>query len=108
MDVVRHFPNQGTELARSRALTNQVELDTSRVAQRKFQQTVYPEDHPFHTFPQRTASKASSREDVVFLSGTLPSGVDGADYSGRLELRQCDRCLKPNCVNWQASGNSQM
>jgi len=60
------FPTKELELARSRALTAlNVELDTpSRVAQRKFQQTVYPKDHPFHTFPEDSL-KGISREDVV-------------------------------------------
>lgn len=71
-DVVQNatFPTNELELSRQRALTAlKVELDTpSRVAQRTFQQAVYPKDHPFHKFPTEESLKSISREDVERFS----------------------------------------
>lgn len=54
-DVVQNanFPEQKVELSRQRALTTlKLELDNpNSVARRKFQQTIYPKNHPFTIFP---------------------------------------------------------
>ncbi|WP_309738921.1 insulinase family protein, partial [Chamaesiphon sp. OTE_20_metabat_361] len=54
-DVVQNanFPAQKFELSRQRALTSlKLELDSpNSVARRKFQQTIYPQNHPFTIFP---------------------------------------------------------
>lgn len=71
-DVVQNatFPTNELELSRQRALTAlKVELDTpSRVAQRTFQQAVYPKDHPFHKFPTEESLKSINRDDVERFS----------------------------------------
>lgn len=68
-DVLQNatFPNKELELSRQQALT-QLKLDLDdpeQVAQRQFQQAVYPKNHPFHTFPTQNSLKAISRQDVV-------------------------------------------
>ncbi|MBW4693949.1 MAG: insulinase family protein [Lyngbya sp. HA4199-MV5] len=67
-DVVQNasFPEDELNLSRQRALTSlKLELDTpSRLARRTFQQTIYPEQHPFHTFPTEASLKKISRADV--------------------------------------------
>lgn len=68
-DVVQNatFPSQELELARQRALTRlKLELDNpAQVARRSFQQTIYPPNHPYHTFPSQSSLKSISREDVM-------------------------------------------
>lgn len=62
-----NFPTKELELARQRALTRlKLELDNpAQVARRKFQQTIYPQNHPFHTFPTEQSLKSISRKDVM-------------------------------------------
>ena len=68
-DVVQNatFPTDQLELTRQQTLTSlKVELDTpSSVARRTFQQTIYPENHPFHAFPREESVKSITREDLV-------------------------------------------
>jgi zinc protease len=68
-DVVQNatFPTDKLELTRQQTLTGlKVELDTpSQVARRTFQQTIYPENHPFHAFPTEESVKGITREDLV-------------------------------------------
>ncbi len=68
-DVLKNasFPEKELEVSRQRALTAlKLELDNpARLARRVFQQTIYPENHPFHTFPTETSLNAITRDDVV-------------------------------------------
>lgn len=68
-DVVQNstFPADKLELTRQQALTAlKVQLDTpAQVAIRTFQQTVYPQNHPFHAFPTEESLKGITREDLV-------------------------------------------
>jgi len=68
-DVVQNatFPERELELSRQRALTQlKLDLDNpARVAQRKFQQTIYPANHPFHTFPTKESLQSINRQQVV-------------------------------------------
>ncbi len=61
------FPPDQLELSRQRALTDlQIELDDpASVAQRTLAQTLYPKDHPFHSFPTPESLSQITREDVV-------------------------------------------
>jgi zinc protease len=68
-DVLQNasFPDDELTLSRQRALTSlKLELDSpSRLARRVFQQTIYPENHPFHTFPTEASLKQITRDNVV-------------------------------------------
>ncbi|OLP15676.1 peptidase M16 [Leptolyngbya sp. 'hensonii'] len=68
-DVVQNasFPAQELELSRQRALTGlKLELDNpARLGRRVFQQTVYPNNHPFHTFPTEASLKGITRDGMV-------------------------------------------
>ena len=68
-DVVQHatFPEDELELSRQRALTSlQEELDDpNRLGRRVFQQTVYPQDHPFHVFATPISLKKITRNDIA-------------------------------------------
>jgi zinc protease len=68
-DVLQNsvFPEKELELSRQQALTDlKLALDDpGRVAQRTFQQTIYPATHPFHTLSTLESLQQIRREDVV-------------------------------------------
>ncbi len=68
-DVVQNatFPNVQLDLSRQRALTAlKLELDDPRqLGRRVFQQAIYPENHPFHSFPTEESLKSITRADLV-------------------------------------------
>ncbi|MBD2486852.1 pitrilysin family protein [Aulosira sp. FACHB-615] len=68
-DVLQNanFPDDQLELSRQRALTNvKVQLDDpSTLARRVFQQAIYPESHPFHSFSTEASLKSITRDDVL-------------------------------------------
>lgn len=68
-DVVQNatFPAEQLELSRQRALVGlKAQLDDPRgLGRRVFQQAIYPENHPFHTFPTEESYKSISRDDVI-------------------------------------------
>jgi zinc protease len=68
-DVVQNatFPAEQLELSRRRSLIGlKAQLDDPRgLGRRVFQQAIYPENHPFHSFPTEESLKAITRDDVV-------------------------------------------
>ncbi|WP_412981969.1 M16 family metallopeptidase [Nostoc sp. UIC 10607] len=61
------FPAEQLELSRQRALTNlKVQLDDPRgLGRQVFQQVIYPENHPFHSFPTAESLKSITRDDLL-------------------------------------------
>ncbi len=61
------FPEAEFNRSRQRALTDlQMDLDDpNRVARRVFQQTIYPSDHPLHSFPSLETIQAITRDDLI-------------------------------------------
>ena len=61
------FPTDQLELSRQRALTSlKVQLDDPRgLGRRVFQQAIYPENHPFHSFPTVESLKSITRDDLL-------------------------------------------
>jgi zinc protease len=61
------FPEKEFELTRQQAISSlQVDLDDpSRRARRVFQQELYPENHPFHSFVTEASLNAIQRQDLV-------------------------------------------
>ncbi|WP_446360722.1 M16 family metallopeptidase [Coleofasciculus chthonoplastes] len=61
------FPPDQLELSRQRALTDlQIELDDpATLAQRTLAQTLYPKNHPFHSFPTPESLSQITRDHVV-------------------------------------------
>ena len=108
-DVVKNanFPTKELELTRQQALISvQVELDTpSRVAQRTFQQTVYPKDHPFHTFPTEDSLKSISREDIMrFYRGHYRPDLTVLTIVGDFNPKALRSLLETQMGSWKASG----
>ncbi|MGB8701192.1 MAG: pitrilysin family protein [Thermosynechococcaceae cyanobacterium] len=70
-DVLQHpvFPADQLELSRQRALVGLKAAldDPGQLGRRVFQQAIYPENHPFHTFPTEDSLKRITREDLLFF-----------------------------------------
>jgi zinc protease len=61
------FPAEQLELSRQRALISlKVQLDDPRgLGRQVFQQAIYPENHPFHSFPTDESLKSITRDDLL-------------------------------------------
>ncbi|HYX17806.1 MAG TPA: pitrilysin family protein [Nostoc sp.] len=61
------FPTDQLELSRQRALISlKVQLDDPRgLGRQVFQQAIYPENHPFHSFPTAESLKSITRDDLL-------------------------------------------
>jgi zinc protease len=102
------FPEDELELSRKRALTAlKVQLDNpSVVARRVFQQTVYPENHPFHSFPTETSLKAIQRQDVVtFYQRHYRPDATTIALVGNFDLAQVKTLLQQQLGAWKATGS---
>ncbi|MBD0387717.1 MAG: insulinase family protein [Nostoc sp. C3-bin3] len=62
-----NFPAEQLELSRQRALISlKVQLDDPRgLGRQVFQQAIYPENHPFHSFPTAESLKSITRDDLL-------------------------------------------
>ncbi|MBD2015036.1 insulinase family protein [Microcoleus sp. FACHB-53] len=110
-DVVQNatFPPEQLELTRQQMLTAlKVKLDTpSQVALRTFQQTVYPENHPFHAFPTEESLKGITREDVVdFYQKHYRPDTTVLSLVGNFDPAQLRSLLETQLSSWQDSGQS--
>ncbi|MEP0779612.1 insulinase family protein [Microcoleus sp. ZQ-A2] len=110
-DVVQNatFPPEQLELTRQQMLTAlKVKLDTpSQVALRTFQQTVYPENHPFHAFPTEESLKGITREDVVdFYRTHYRPDTTVLSLVGNFDPAQVRSLLETQLSSWQDSGQS--
>jgi zinc protease len=74
-DVLQNanFPAKDFTNSRQRAVTAlQAELDSpSAVARRRFQQTIYPQNHPFTNFPTLASLKSIERQELAQFYGQL-------------------------------------
>ena len=109
-DVVKNadFPSDKLELTRQQELTAlKVKLDTpSQVAIRTFQQTVYPQNHPFHAFPTEESLKGITREDVVdFYHKHYRPDTTILSLVGNFDPTTVRSLLETQLVGWKDSGN---
>ncbi|HEY9874021.1 MAG TPA: pitrilysin family protein, partial [Candidatus Obscuribacterales bacterium] len=101
------FPTNELELSRQRALSAlKVELDTpSRVARRKFQQAIYPENHPFHVFPTEDSLKSITRDDVVqFYQEHYRPGTTVLTLVGNFDPKEVRSLLANQLGTWKTTG----
>ncbi len=108
-DVVQNatFPTKELELSRQRALAAlKLELDNpARVAQRAFQKTIYPKNHPFHTFPIEDSLKRISRADVMkFYQEHYRPDQTVLTLLGDFEPKALRSLLEKQLSAWKASG----
>ena len=102
------FPANELELSRQRALIGlKQDLDTpSGIAQRTFQQAVYPKDHPFHAFPTQETLKAISREDVMrFYQEHYRPDLTVLTLLGDFNPESVRSLLETQLGSWKVNGN---
>lgn len=108
-DVLQNaaFPTNELQLSQQRALTAlNLELDTpSALAQRTFQQAVYPDNHPFHAFPTEATLKNITRTDVVqFYQQHYQPDNTVLLLLGDFKLDQVRSLLEKHMGKWKTSG----
>jgi zinc protease len=109
-DVLQNasFPTDQLELSRQRALTElKVQLDDpDYLGMRTLQQTVYPENHPFHTYPTENSLKQITRTDVVgFYQQHYRPDRTVLALVGDFDPAQVRSLLERQLGNWKESGN---
>ena len=110
-DVVQNanFPAQKFELSRQRALTNlKLELDSpNSVARRKFQQTIYPKNHPFTIFPtaQTLTGLIGTDLQAFYRQHYLPSNTIIA-IVGDFKVADVQRLLETNLGKWSTTAKA--
>jgi zinc protease len=107
-DVVQNatFPTDKLELTRQQTLTSlKVQLDNpSHLARRTFQQTVYPENHPYHAFPTEESLQKIRREDLVsFYQEHYRPNTMVVSLVGNFDPRSVRSLLETKLGRWPAS-----
>jgi zinc protease len=110
-DVMQNatFPAEQLELSRQRALTGlKAQLDDPRsYGRRVFQQAIYPENHPFHTFPTEASLKAITRGDLVsFYKQYYRPDTTSLAIVGDFDPSQVKTLLNQAFGKWQAQGKT--
>ncbi len=102
-----NFPKKEFELSRQRSLAGlKQELDSpNSVARRKFQQTIYPKNHPFTIFPTETTLKGLTHKDLqtFYTQHYLPSNTILA-IVGDFKVADVRRLLETNLGKWSNTG----
>jgi zinc protease len=108
-DVVKNatFPAEQLELSRQRALTSlKVQLDDPRgLGRRVFQQAIYPENHPFYSFPTTETLKSISRDDLLrFYQEHYRPDTTTIALVGDFDPVKVKALLNQEFGKWQATG----
>ncbi|MFN6535160.1 MAG: M16 family metallopeptidase [Nostoc sp. EkiNYC01] len=101
------FPADQLELSRQRALTSlKVQLDDpTGLGRRVFQQAIYPEDHPFHSFPTEESLKNITRDDLLgFYQKHYRPDTTAIAIVGDFEPAKLKTLLNEKFGKWQATG----
>jgi zinc protease len=110
-DVLQNanFPADQVELSRQRALTTlKLELDSPNVvARRKFQQTVYPKNHPFTIFPTAKTLTGLKIADLktFYSQHYLPSNTMLA-LVGDFKVADVKRLLESSLGKWSTTATA--
>ena len=110
-DVLQNatFPPQKFELSRQRALTSlKLELDSpNSVARKKFQQTIYPKNHPFTIFPTAQTLTGLTSKDLqaFYRQHYLPSNTMMA-IVGDFKVPEMKRLLEDNLGKWSTTATN--
>lgn len=108
-DVVQNatFPDNQLQLSRQRALISlKAQLDDPRgLGRRVFQQAIYPENHPFHSFPTEESLKSVTRDDVVrFYQEHYRPDTTRIALVGDFDPSQVKALFNQAFDKWQAQG----
>jgi zinc protease len=107
-DVLQNatFPTPKFELSRQRSLTSlKLELDNpSSVARKKFQQTIYPKNHPFTIFPTAQTLTGLAPKDLqaFYRQHYLPSNTMIA-IVGDFKVPEIKRLLEDHLGKWSTT-----
>jgi zinc protease len=110
-DVLQNanFPEQKVALSRQRALTSlKLELDSpNSVARRKFQQTVYPKNHPFTIFPTAQTLTGLTTADLqaFYRQHYLPSNTILA-LVGDFQVAEVKGLLESSLGKWSTTAKT--
>ncbi|MBD2207201.1 insulinase family protein [Calothrix sp. FACHB-1219] len=102
-----NFPADQLELTRQRVLTSlKVQLDDPQsLGRRAFQQVVYPENHPFHSFPTVESLNNITRDDVVrFYRQHYRPDTTTIALVGDFDPAKVKDLLNQSFGKWQAQG----
>ncbi|MFB2978606.1 M16 family metallopeptidase [Microseira sp. BLCC-F43] len=108
-DVVQNatFPTDQLELSRQRGITDlKAQLDDPNyLGFRTLQQQIFPQNHPFHSYPTLESLKAITRADVVEFYQTYyrPDNTVLA-LVGDFDPQEVRSLLEKHFANWTASG----
>ena len=98
-----NFPQKEFELSRERSLTGlKLELDSpNSVARKKFQQAIYPKDHPFTIFPTAATLKGLTAKDLqaFYRQHYLPNNTMMA-IVGDFKVADVKQLLEANLGKW--------
>jgi zinc protease len=103
------FPQKDFDLSRQRALTGlKLELDSpNSVARRKFQQTIYPQGHPFTNFPTQESLKAITRADLqTFHRQQYTPANTMLAFVGDLDIAKTKQLLENTLGKWTATSTA--
>ncbi len=101
------FPADQLELSRQRALTSlKAQLDDpSGLGRRVFQQAIYPENHPFYSFPTPESLNSITREDLRrFYQEHYRPDTTTIALVGDFESAKVKALLNKTFGKWQATG----
>ncbi|MFN6570824.1 pitrilysin family protein [Dendronalium sp. ChiSLP03b] len=101
------FPEDQLELSRQRALTSlKVQLDDPNgLGRQVFQQAIYPENHPFHSFPTVESLKSITRDDLLrFYKEHYRPDTTTIALVGDFEPAKVKELLNQAFGKWQATG----
>ncbi|WP_414514653.1 M16 family metallopeptidase [Nostoc sp. PCC 9305] len=101
------FPADQLELSRQRALTSlKVQLDDPRgLGRQVFQQAIYPENHPFHSFPTAESLKTITRDDLLgFYQTHYRPDATTIAIVGDFDSVKLKALLNEVFGKWQATG----
>jgi zinc protease len=108
-DVLQNptFPDDQLELSRQRALIElKLELDDpGTLGRRVFQQAIYPENHPFHSFKSQESLSAINRGDLVnFARQHYRPDTTTLALVGDFDSNEMKTLLNETFGKWQESG----
>ncbi|MEH2012037.1 M16 family metallopeptidase [Nostoc sp.] len=101
------FPADQLELSRQRALISlKVQLDDPRgLGRQVFQQAIYPENHPFHSFPTVESLKSVTRDDLLgFYQTHYRPDTTTIALVGDFDPVKVKALLNQAFGKWQATG----
>lgn len=108
-DVLLHptFPEKQLELSRQRSLVGLKAAldDPGQLGRRTFQQAIYPENHPFHTFPTEASLKRITREDLaLFHQRYYRPDATTLSLVGDFDPAQIKPLLESTLGQWRTAG----